>query len=125
VKFAEHPVADGDGPVGVVAAQRGLASAVTDPPIQRQHAAAIGDPRRLGELEDVKQFVAEEREPRVGVRIDLQQHADVPIAATRRHQLSGPRRGAGYASTLDVDDEVGCRQAIEDGVEGRRPIAAA
>jgi hypothetical protein len=69
--------------------------------------------------------VAEERQPRIGLRIGLDGHAHVAIPAARREQLRGRRREAEQLAALHVHDDVGGRQALQDGAEGRRVVAAA
>jgi hypothetical protein len=69
--------------------------------------------------------VAEQRQPRIRVGIELQRHAHVAEAAGGRQKLRGCRRIAEQTAAFEVDDQVGHRQALEKGAERGRLVGAA
>jgi hypothetical protein len=88
-------------------------------------AGGVGDPGRVGQLQNVPQLVAEQREPHIDLRIEIERHTHVAKAADRRHELRDSSGVAGQMAAPHVDDQVRLCEAIEDGPEGRRVLATA
>jgi len=73
----------------------------------------------------VPQLVAQHRDGDVAGRIEIQGHAHVAVAAGRHQELR--RRGGApdERSLAQVHDQIGRREALEDGAERRRTVAPA
>jgi len=124
-QFGQHLAARVHRAQRVVAAQRPFTRRIADLVIQRGHGRFVHHPWCVRELERVPQLVAEHRDADVAGRTELQGHAHVAVAARRRQELGGRRGGAEQRTPAQVDDQVGRGEALQDGAERRRVVAAA